>query len=283
CSSTSSSETSTSSTSTETPLYSGRSNSGRTSTSAVNFSCSPSANSVTSTSGRPTTSSLASWMAWPYSSGSAELIASSSTAPRPMRWSMTRGGTLPFRKPGTVTCSAILLYAVSRLGSSSAKGTSTVSRTRVGSRVSTALFTAVISSLGLLLGSKRVLGVWSRRMEALRRRQAYRDARRIALARVSYLADPGRVIKAQITTDHDGSSQVGRAPPPPIALQSAEDRPNARLATAHVDSAAKNAMKIADGIRVPSAETKSPPYTPSNSTANHIATMATAPQNCGTS
>ena len=29
------------------------------------------------------------------------------TAPRPKRWSMTRGGTLPLRKPGTATWFAI--------------------------------------------------------------------------------------------------------------------------------------------------------------------------------
>src|SRR5690242_18490112 len=54
---------------------------------------------------------------------------------------MTRAGILPLRKPGTVTCWLIFLYAASRLGLSSSKGTSTVSRTRVGFRVSTALFT----------------------------------------------------------------------------------------------------------------------------------------------
>src|SRR6266568_3826881 len=85
---------------------------------------------------------------------------------------MTRGGTLPLRKPGTVTCSAILWYAVSRLGLSSAKGTSTVSRTRVGSSVSTALFTAVVSSLGLLLGSQaRARGGGHAVTEALRRQR----------------------------------------------------------------------------------------------------------------
>ena len=39
------------------------------------------------------------------------------------------------------TWPAIFLYAVSRLGLSSSKGTSTVNRTRVGFRVSRALFT----------------------------------------------------------------------------------------------------------------------------------------------
>ena len=69
------------------------------------------------------------------------MTASSSTAPRPNRWSMTRAGILPLRKPFTVTCWLIFLYAASRLSLSSSKGTSTVSRTRVGFRVSTALFT----------------------------------------------------------------------------------------------------------------------------------------------
>src|SRR3954452_4480855 len=67
------------------------------------------------------------------------------TAPRPTRWSMMRGGTWPLRKPGTVTCLLMDAYAASRLGLSSSNGTSTVSFTRVGLRVSTALFTAVLS------------------------------------------------------------------------------------------------------------------------------------------
>jgi hypothetical protein len=54
---------------------------------------------------------------------------------------MTIGGTLPRRKPGTLICWAIFLYAASRLGLSSSKGTSTVSLARVGLKVSTALFT----------------------------------------------------------------------------------------------------------------------------------------------
>src|SRR3954466_10634756 len=54
---------------------------------------------------------------------------------------MTAGGTLPRRKPGTLICWAIFLYAASRLGLSSSKGTSTVSLARVGLKVSTALFT----------------------------------------------------------------------------------------------------------------------------------------------
>src|SRR6478752_9198949 len=54
---------------------------------------------------------------------------------------MIVAGTLPLRKPGTVICCAIFLYAESRLGFSSSKATSTVSLARVGLRVSTALFT----------------------------------------------------------------------------------------------------------------------------------------------
>jgi hypothetical protein len=54
---------------------------------------------------------------------------------------MTIGGTLPRRKPGMLICWAIFLYAASRLGLSSSKGTSTVSLARVGLKVSTALFT----------------------------------------------------------------------------------------------------------------------------------------------
>src|SRR5215204_6480600 len=74
----------------------------------------------------------------------ASLRVSSSTAARPTRWSIRRGGTLPLRKPGIVTCWAIALYALSRLGLSSSKGTSTESRTRVALRVSTVLFTCVL-------------------------------------------------------------------------------------------------------------------------------------------
>src|SRR4029453_3912431 len=53
---------------------------------------------------------------------------------------MTIGGTLPRRKPGTLICWAIFLYAASRLGLSSSKGTSTVSLARGGVKFSTALF-----------------------------------------------------------------------------------------------------------------------------------------------
>src|SRR6476646_5907980 len=59
---------------------------------------------------------------------------------------MTIGGTLPRRKPGMLICCAIFLYAASRLGLSSSKGTSTVSLARVGLKVSTALFTGVLLS-----------------------------------------------------------------------------------------------------------------------------------------
>src|SRR3954470_13363367 len=55
---------------------------------------------------------------------------------------MMRAGTLPLRKPGTWMCSPMALKAASRLGLSSSKGTSTVILTRVGLRVSSALFTA---------------------------------------------------------------------------------------------------------------------------------------------
>src|SRR5258708_33035233 len=84
-------------------------------------------------------------------------MASSRTAPRPNRWSMTRAGILPLRKPGTETCWLIFLYAASRLGLSSSKGTSTVSRTRVGFRVSTALFT-VGSPWGLYVDGGHTMG-----------------------------------------------------------------------------------------------------------------------------
>jgi hypothetical protein len=56
---------------------------------------------------------------------------------------MMREGTFPLRKPGMDTCLAIAAYAASRLGASSSKGTSTVSFTRVGLRVSAVLFTEI--------------------------------------------------------------------------------------------------------------------------------------------
>ena len=118
--------------------------SGRTSTSAVKFSESPSLNSVISTSGRPSVFTSCSRTAARMFSGMASWTASLSTAPRPTRWSMTAAGTLPRRKPGTLTCWAISRYAFLRLGSSSTNGTSMASRTRVGLRVSTVLFTGVL-------------------------------------------------------------------------------------------------------------------------------------------
>src|SRR5690625_1224083 len=54
---------------------------------------------------------------------------------------MMRAGTLPLRKPGTVTWAPMVLYASSTLGLSSAYGTSTLILTRVGSSCSTELFT----------------------------------------------------------------------------------------------------------------------------------------------
>src|SRR5687768_3342496 len=65
-------------------------------------------------------------------------------APRPTWRSITIGGTLPRRKPGMLICWAMVLYALSRLGLSSSKGTSTVSLARVGLKVSTALFTGCL-------------------------------------------------------------------------------------------------------------------------------------------
>src|SRR4051794_20091221 len=113
----------------------------------------PSSTSATSSSGWLIGTRLFSCSAWKYSCGSASLTASPMTASRPTRWSMTIAGTLPLRKPGMVTCCAILLYAASRLGLSSSKGTSTVSLTRVGFNVSTALFTGVLLVAG---GCRRV-------------------------------------------------------------------------------------------------------------------------------
>src|SRR6187401_3456795 len=63
------------------------------------------------------------------------------TTPRPNRWSMTIGGTLPRRKPGMFTERAISAYALSMLGLRSVNGTSTVILTRVGLNCSTVLGT----------------------------------------------------------------------------------------------------------------------------------------------
>src|ERR1700712_811305 len=65
------------------------------------------------------------------------------TTPRPKRWSITIGGTLPLRKPGTLIERAMSAYALSMLGLRSAKGTSTVILTRVGLSCSTVLGTVV--------------------------------------------------------------------------------------------------------------------------------------------
>ena len=83
--------------------------SGRTSTSAVNATWSPSAISVTSMSGRPigfTSSAVVT--ASEYFTGIAALTTSSSTTPRPSRASRMRAGALPGRNPGIRTCWAIL-------------------------------------------------------------------------------------------------------------------------------------------------------------------------------
>ena len=103
-----------------------------------------SSNLVTSISGWASGVREFSSSAAKYFCGSTSLTASSSTAPRPTWRSMTIGGTLPLRKPGMLICWAIFLYAASRLGLSSSKGTSTVSLARVGLKVSTALFTTVL-------------------------------------------------------------------------------------------------------------------------------------------
>src|SRR5688500_3784380 len=61
--------------------------------------------------------------------------------PRPKRWSITKGGTLPRRNPGMFTDLATSAYALSILGLRSANGTSTVILTRVGLNCSTVLGT----------------------------------------------------------------------------------------------------------------------------------------------
>ena len=102
---------------------------------------------MTSTSGRPTGTISFSRRASSYAFGTASLIASSRTAPRPKRCSITRAGTLPLRNPGTDTCLAMDAYALSKLGCNSSKGSSTVSLTRVGLNDSRSVFT-YISSVG---------------------------------------------------------------------------------------------------------------------------------------
>src|SRR3954453_23799006 len=57
---------------------------------------------------------------------------------------MTGGGTLPGRKPCTRIWLPIFLYAACTLGCSSSNGTLTVSRTRVGLSVSTAVSTVLV-------------------------------------------------------------------------------------------------------------------------------------------
>ena len=86
------------------PSMSGSSNFGWMSTSAVKASCCPSSSWVISRSGWPSARTSLSSSALPYSCGTASLTACSSTTPRPSRWSMTRGGTCPGRKPGILTC-----------------------------------------------------------------------------------------------------------------------------------------------------------------------------------
>src|SRR5690349_10735801 len=107
---------------------------------------SPSSSLVSSISGWPRARRSLVRTASEYARGSASCTASSRTAARPTRWSMIRAGALPGRKPGTRTCLAMFAYALSRLGLSSSKGTSTASRTLVGLRVSTVLFNALVSS-----------------------------------------------------------------------------------------------------------------------------------------
>ena len=124
----SSSLASATSTLTAMPSVSGRAISGRTSVSTVNSRSWPSSSgtAVTSTSGCPMARMPSESMAWPKKRGRASLTASWTTAPRPTRWSMIRLGTWPLRKPGTWICPAMVLYAASRSGLSSSKGTSTM-------------------------------------------------------------------------------------------------------------------------------------------------------------
>ncbi len=146
CSSTSESATSRSSTVTAISDRSGISIFGRTSTSAVNARVCPSSIFSISISGWPSTPSCSAPTASLYLAGTASLTTSVRIVPRPSRASRMRAGTLPGRKPGTRTCPASVLYALSKNGFSSSNSTSTVSLTRVGLTCSTVLFTYFDSS-----------------------------------------------------------------------------------------------------------------------------------------
>src|SRR5207248_9370423 len=76
------------------------------------------------------------------------------------------------RNPGMVTWEAMSRYAFRRLGSSSANGTSIASRTLVGLRVSTVLFT------GVLLGDLRIPGARSSLGQSRQRARSARTAAR---------------------------------------------------------------------------------------------------------
>src|SRR5690606_34547690 len=91
-----------------------------------------------------------------------------------MRWSMTWRGALPGRKPGTRICCPTDWYASLMYGASSSNGTSTDSRTLVGLRVSTVLFT------GVLLDQVRLIAhcVIARAPGPGRARSPHQDTRR---------------------------------------------------------------------------------------------------------
>ena len=149
CSETSASSTTIGSTVTASSPKAGTMISGRTSTSAVKVSSSPSSSLVTSISGWPSTLSSALLIASEYLAGIAALTTCSSTAPRPTRASSRRAGALPGRKPGRRICCANALYARSKSGFSSANGTSTTTRTRVGLSCSTVLFTVLLCNFAV--------------------------------------------------------------------------------------------------------------------------------------
>src|SRR5689334_23856462 len=137
-------------------------------------------------------------------------MASSSTGPRPTWRSMTGGGTLPLRNPGTLIWRAMAWYAASRLGLSSSKGTSTVILARVGLNVSTALFTG-LSPLGR--GPDRGWGRGSGRQDSNLRSPAPKAGALATTLRPGCLnpasleEKPGRAPIGRTTLPHD--SQTG--------------------------------------------------------------------------
>ena len=117
---------------TSSPLYSPSLAGGRTPTSNLKASGSPSESGVATISmlGSPIGLIPVSSNARSYHSGSASRIASSKTGAKPSRWITSEGGALPWRKPGIRISFAIARAAREAARSTSLPGTSTSTRTR---------------------------------------------------------------------------------------------------------------------------------------------------------